>query len=724
MTASPANWPVILAMLLGSSIASAAAAQTQPQTEAQKNTGVLPNITVGPAPDSKSPNITAGSKTTAPEKPTSFSRPRTLQLRLDPKTSQALTPRQLEERARRKVQPPRSLRARQPIKPAPVAATAPKGKAAAAPAAGDKTKAAAQNGGIQVKALGQAKVSAIGLLNTSQGGFGADMWAGTPLPLVMSLLPRLPVAATSPVMQSLRRRLLLTTALPPDEKSGDRGDTSGQEAGRDADRDADPDLAKRGLADRDIDGRALAAARIDRLAAMGDSLAVAQLLKFAPLTMANKVYARVRVDAALLNGNVPEACRMARNKLGGAAGNEVIWQKIMAFCLAVEGQAAQVELYEQLLYENGVEDEAYFTLLSALTSGESEPLDTIVKTGPLHLAMLRTARRAIPGDALRGAAPAVVRAIATSPNASLTLRLEAAERAEAMGVLETDVLARVYASVPFSAEQSARAIALAEQQPGPSAAAILYQVAQIDDQVSGRARALAAAWRNGRTSGRYLTAVRVNLDLTKTIQPDARLAWFAADAGRALLAAGDRAAARAWLMAVIQPALDGQADAAAAMLRLAPLLYVSVKDVQDPHLGAVMETVMANWWQGEVANNGADRYQRAIRLFGLLSALGREVSSDLWLPLLAMPREDAGQSGQGAAASAFSAPPLLLGLDRAAKAGRRGETVLLALLLLGDGGPAVGDSLTLGRIVSALRQVGLEKDAGALALESLLGVGF
>jgi hypothetical protein len=717
MTASPANWPVILAVLLGSAIASAAAAQTQPQTEAQNKTGALPSITIGPAPSSQSPKIPAGPKTTAPAKPPSVSRPRTLQLRLDPKTGQLLTPEQLEERARRKIQPPRSLRARQPVKRAPVAAPA-------FPPA-DKAKAAAQSGvqggGIQVKALGRAKVSAIGLLNTSQGGFGADMWAGTPLPLVMALLPHLPVAATSPVMQSLRRRLLLTTAMPPDERPDEQGETSAQNT--DLNTDQNP---AQGHVGRDLDGQALAAARIERLAAMGDSLAVTQLLKFFPLTMENKVYGRVRVDAALLNGNVPEACRMARNNLGVVARGEVIWQKIMAFCLAVEGQAAQVELYEQLLYENGVEDEAYFTLLSGLTSGESEPLATIFKTEPLHLAMLRSARRAIPGDALRGAAPAVVRAIATSPNASLTLRLEAAERAEAMGVLETDVLARVYASAPFSAEQSARAIDLAEQQPGPSAAAILYQVAQIDDQVSSRARALAASWRNGRTSGRYFTAVRVNLDLTRTIQPDARLAWFAADAGRALLAAGDRAAARAWLMAVIQPAREGQADAAVAMLSLAPLLYVSAKDDQDPHLGAVMETVMANWWQGEVANSGADRYQRAIRLFGLLSALGREVSSDLWLPLFAMPREDTGQASQGPVpvAAAFSAPPLLLGLERAARAGRRGETVLLALLLLGDGGPAAGDSLTLGRIVSALCQVGLEKDAGALALESLLGVGF
>ena len=693
MTVSPAKWgPVLALLLLAPGLASA---QTQPQTQPQTETKELPSVTIGPAPDSKPPTIIAGPKNAAPAKSPAISRPKTLQLRLDPKTGQALTPKQLEERSRRKVQPPRSLRARQPVKPVP----APTDKA--------KSAAPTKSGGIQVKSLGRVKVSAIGLLNAAQGGFGADMWSGTPLSLVMALLPRLPIATTSPATQSLRRRLLLSTALPPEDEAENKT--------RDE--------------DGDEDGSALAAARIERLAAMGDSVAVSQLLEFAPLTVENKVYARVRVEAALLNGNVPEACRMARNNLGGGKGDDVIWQKVMAFCLAIEGQAGQVELYEQLLYENGVEDEAYFTLLSGLTSGEEEPLETIVGTGPLHLAMLRTSRRVIPSDALRGAAPAVVRAIATSPNAALPLRLEAAERAEAMGVLDTEVLARVYASVPFTAEQAAKAIALAEQQPGPSAAAILFQVAQIDDQVTGRAKALAAAWRNGRASGRYLTAVRVNLDVTRLIRPDAALAWFAADAGRALLAAGDRAAAQAWLMAIIQPARDGLPDAAAAMLQLAPLLYVGPGAGQDNRLGtamdSVMDTVMAGWWQGEVANAGAGRYQRAIRLFGLLSALGRDVSGDLWLPLFsARPiSHDADkkadiQGFQGSAAS------LLLGLQRAAKAGRRGETVLFSLLLLGDGGPGTVDTLALGRIISALRQVGLTDDAGALALEGLLGFRF
>ncbi|MBT4487133.1 MAG: hypothetical protein HOK30_26060 [Rhodospirillaceae bacterium] len=698
MNVFPVKWLSALAALtiLPMFLLVVAAAQTQLQkTEAEE----LPSITVGPAPASKSPTIIKAPDTAAPPQRRLGTRPKTLQLRLDPKTGQALTPQQLEDRARRRVQAPRSLRPRQSAQPA----TPPPPGDRATSAGNDSGKVNEATGtrgeGIQVQNLGQAKVSAIGLLNAAQGGLGQDMWAGTRLPLVMALLPRLPAAASSPAMQSLRRRLLVSTALPPAD------DASAADAG-------------------DQDGSALAAARIERLAAAGDSDAVARLLKFAPLTMENAVYARVQVEAELLNGNVREACRMARNFFSGdnvsgpTTDDQAIWQKVMAFCLALDGQAAQVELYEQLLYENGIDDEAYFTLLSGLSGGEVEPLDKIARTGPLHLAMLRAARRAIPADAVKGAAPAVVRAIATSPNASLSLRLEAAERAEAMGILGTEILARVYASVPFSAEQAADAIALAEQQPGPSAAAILYQVARIDDQISGRARALAAAWRNGRRSGRYMTAVRVNLSQTRTIQPDPALAWFAAPAGRALLAAGDRDAARAWLLAVIEPARGGQKDAAAAMLTLAPLLYVDAGAAEDRVLASVMGKVLAGWWQGEVANGGPERYQRAIRLFGLLSALGRDVSGDLWLPLLAAPEREVLQSRQPTSA------PLLIGLDRAAAAGRRGEAVLLSLLLLGDEGPGQGDSMTLGRIVSALRQVGLADDAGAVALEGLLGVGF
>ncbi|MDA1100726.1 MAG: hypothetical protein O2967_17270 [Proteobacteria bacterium] len=622
--------------------------------------------------------------------------PKSLKLHLDPKTGQPLTPGQLKNRDRQSEQTPRPLHPRQPEKPAatPVAGVianpGPRGNV------GENTAANAGSGGIQVKALGRAKLSAIGLLNEADGGFGNGMWSGTPLPLVMGMLPRLPIVTASPLMQSLNRRLLLTTALPPDDAG-----------------------AGSGGADGDDDGSALVALRIERLAAAGNSEAVAQLLKFAPLSSYNGIFAHVRVEAELLAGNVRQACSVVRNQIGasvenGAAGSGVIWQKVMAFCLALDGQSAQVELYEQLLYENGVEDEAFFTLLAGLSSGEVLPLESVGHVEPLHLAMLRAARRAIPADAVEKASPAVLRAIATSPNAALDMRLEAAEQAETLGALPTEVLRRIYASVPFTAEQSADSLMLAKSQPGPSASAILYQVAQIDVQVESRARVLAAAWRNGGRTGRYMTAVRVNLPITRSIKPDANLAWFAAPAGRALLAAGDTEAARAWLMAVVEPARAGQPEAAAAVLALAPLIYIRDAEQNFPTLAPAMEKVMAGWWQGEVANNSTERYQRGLRLFGLLTALGKDVSGKLWLPLFEAPDSDILQAS----------PSLLMGLDRAAASGRTGEVVLLSLLLLGERGPSVIDTIALGKIVSALRRVGLEEDASALALEGLLGAGF
>lgn len=673
-----------------------AQSQNQEQGQADATGKDLPSVTVGPVPNSKSPTMVTepGAKAGPAPTPRRSSAPRTLQLRLDPKTGQALTAEQLQERARRQVQPPRSLRAAQPQPSPAINKLAPAaGTAQTAPKAKSQADASGEAEGIQVKTLGQTKVSAIGLLSEAEGGFGAGMWSGTPMAMVMNLLPRLPVAATSPTMQSLRRRLLVSTALPPDDVNG-----------------------------MDGDGSALVALRIQRLAAAGDSDAVAQLLKFAPLSANNSILAQVRVETELLAGNVGEACRIVRNQLGAdeasdggnTAGSAVAWQKIMAFCLALDGQTAQVELYEQLLYENGVEDEAFFALLANLNSGEAEPLERIARTEPLHLAMLRAARRAIPADAVKQASPAVLRAIATSPNATLPMRLQAAERAEALATLATSVLARVYASVPFSAEQSADALALAKRQPGPSASAILYQVAQIDAQIEGRARALAAAWRNGRRSGNYMTAVRINLDMTRTIAADPKLAWFAAAAGRALLAAGDREAARNWLMAILEPARAGEPEAAAALLTLAPLFYVAAGGQNDPALTPAMAKVLSGWWQGEVANGGAERYQRALRLYGLLAALGKDLPGELWVPLFEAPARDIPQAS----------PSLLMGLERAAAGQRKGEVVLLSLLLLGERGPALSDTMTLGRVVAALRGIGLVEDAEAMALEGLLGAGF
>jgi hypothetical protein len=62
-------------------------------------------------------------------------------------------------------------------------------------------------------------------------------------------------------------------------------------------------------------------------------------------------------------------------------------------------------------------------------------------------------------------------------------------------------------------------------------------------------------------------------------------------------------------------------------------------------------------------------------------------------------------------------------MKHAAAQNRRGETVLLALLALGPGGPATATADTLSEVAAALRAVRLEKDARRLALEAALARG-
>jgi len=672
MNVSPDNCAAIVMFLAAFSL-------TQGSALAQENkiNGDLPKITIGQAPISVSPKIENKNPVKLQDIGQSEIKEKSLQLRLHPKTGKPLSAQQMKEKIQEThTQLPRPLRAKRP---------------AVSTIRAQRENKNFKAKGIQTKTLERAKVSAIGLLTEAKGGFGEQMWAGTPLALVLKLLPQLPVEAFSPVIQSLRRRLLISSAVPPEDRPGS-GDVSVL----------------------DPDGSALVAARIERLAAAGDSKSVNQLLKFNPLTVENSIYSQVRLRSELLNGNVREVCRMTRNHLGSNQNTEasLMWQKIMAFCLVLEGQDSQVDLYQQVLYENGIEDEAYFNILLGLSSGEFEPLEGLVRTEPLHLAMLRAARRVIPDNASESASPEVLHAIATSPNASLTLRLEAAERAEAMGTLSAGVLRRIYASVALSAEQAADAIALADKQPSPSSRAILYQVVQIDSQIEGRARALSAAWRNGLRSGRYFTAVRANLPETRAIEPSAELAWFAGAAGRALLIAGDRVGAMAWLMAMVPLARDGHPDAAAAVLELAPLLQFGAKEGGDTQLASIIGNVLQGWWQGEVAKNDTNRYQNATRLFTALASLGHNIPAELWFPLYEMSTENQ-SSKQGH-------PALLLGLERAAEAKRRGEVVLLSLLLLGNDGPKSSDTITLGRILSALREVSLEKDAASLAIEGLM----
>ena len=529
---------------------------------------------------------------------------------------------------------------------------------------------------IEVGALEAVDPSSIGLLSEEQGGLGLEMWAGTRRALVERLLPRLPMGTSSRAMQSLARRLLLSTAVAPEEPAR---------------------------------GPSLLALRVERLAAGGLSNDTNALLELVPPGLNDVALARARLDSLLLAGDMTRACAIARNLV--EQHGDPIWQKASAFCHALDGQTSRVELYEQLLHEVGHEDPAFFILLAALTGRDAPPLESLRAAMPLHLAMLRSARRAVPEDAAENATPLILRAIALSASASPSLRLVAAERAAAAGALSTKALRQIYDGMPFTLEERAGALNIVENEPGAISNALLYQVAGLEALPSGRARTLQAAFRRATAIDHIAMIARTNKAVLKSLPPTPELSWFASDAGRALLVVGEVGGALDWLMMARNSASANSTESVRVVLDLWPLLLIG----DDRQRVPFEPRILAKWWQAQGAHEAAERFARAGLFYALLEALGYSVPAESWAELY-----------DAAAGESESAPPPVLqqGLAKASDAVRTGETVLLALLVLDEGGPAAASATTLTQVITSLRRLGLEQDARAVALEAMLARGF
>ncbi|MCH7543507.1 MAG: hypothetical protein IIB65_07700 [Proteobacteria bacterium] len=542
---------------------------------------------------------------------------------------------------------------------------------------------------IKVSELKAIDPESVGLLDDASGGFGIDMWRGTGRSLVERLLPKLPAAVPSTVMRSLTRRLLLSSATPPEGPGS---------------------------------GRSLVAMRVEKLAAMGDPKVVGDLLRVAPSRLEDEALARARIDNAFLTNDNAGACSQIRALIRQYQG--AYWQKALSFCQALAGEHARAALGAGLLRELGHgDDQVFFTLIAALGGDKGAVVESLPKPAPLHLAMLRAARQRLPEDVLQTADAAILRTVAISPNAALDLRLEAAERAEAVGALPSDSLAQIYASVTFSPEQLANAFSQAEADRGPRGRALLYQATAIQSVPTAQAEILRKAWALARESGGYQTSVRVHLPTLGGIAPAMELAWFAEEAGRALLIAGRYQAAAAWLALTRQASPPGAADAMGGAGtqtgqgagQAAENSFWSLIQLADATDSLAWEADALNkWWESSKSAGTDGLRARATALFTLLEAFDKPVDAKLWQPLLEGPHFESVK---------LPAPALLHALNSAAAERRIGATVLLTLICLGEDGPTGADPLLLRAVISGLREVGLEKEARALAVEAAIGAG-
>ena len=526
--------------------------------------------------------------------------------------------------------------------------------------------------GIEVGELAELDPDSGGILDASMGGLGVDMWAGTDRARLLRLLPQLPANYDSPALHDLARRLLLSSAIAPTRDETD-AETS------------------------------LIGLRIERLAAMGLAGAVAEMMAIAPAPETDGVLSRLHIDNRLQLNDNEGACQ------GAGAGAEVLdpiyRDRVAIFCSVLAGDKEAAGFSANLLREGGdLDDPAFFSLADALTAGTRPKVKSLTDPAPLLLAMAAAAAAKLPSDVLETRSPLMLRALADNPLVSDSVQLAAAERAATTGAIAPARLAERYAAMKFSDKELDNALSIAEGDYSPRNRALLYQAAALQKLPVARAAAIQKAWELAAADGTYRLGVGVYQPELEALQPTAELAWFAPTAARALYLLNQPERALAWTAAARRFAREPEEKQAAAVLW--PLTALAE--------GSATGSGHRRWLSAMAKVNAAEADMKAGFAYSLFEAMGERVSDDLWEALLR----------GGARAGVLAPDPAYMRAFRiAASAGRRGETVLLAILLLGGGNLAEGGPALLSEIVIGLRKVGLENEARRLAIEAVLAGG-
>ena len=527
---------------------------------------------------------------------------------------------------------------------------------------------------IQVEGLSEIDPNSVGSLSVENGGFGEDMWLGTPRFLIERLLPQLPVAIRSPALRDLQRRLLLSSAaMPPASEENS----------------ATP-------------APSLISTRIAALQNMGAFKDAQKLTALTPKRATDPGLLRLQAQDKLFSNDYGSACQIVDTV--GEYLTKPYWQQLLVFCQSLQGDTKGATFGAELLAESRVvEDPAFFELVDRLTTTSDAPIESLPNPKPLHLAALRTAQIMIPDDAIVSTTPAVLRTIGVSPNARLETRLEAAERAVEFGAMPATRLAEIYMAEKFHPDELNNALSLAAADRSPRGRALLFQAAQIESLPLSRAAVLAKALEIATEENRYLHVIDVYHTPLANLAASSELAWFAPEAARALYTLDRPLPARNWLTELRNAsARNPQLASAIAGVWLIGLLTDSSGTDEN------FEANLLTWIQHHKNSDKKGWTTKAAAGLRLLETIGYVVPDEAWWQVL---------DGHGLAETQRSRPGLRTAIIRAAAGGRRAETVMLILLRFGETGPDISDVDAVADAVGALRTIGLESEAKRLILE-------
>ncbi|MEE2661409.1 MAG: hypothetical protein VYB39_00140 [Pseudomonadota bacterium] len=537
------------------------------------------------------------------------------------------------------------------------------------------TPRALEEGAIVVNKLKSVDPDTVGLVSLEQGGLPLNLWKGTDWKLVKALMRRTPVGPRSKVLRNLAKRVLITSAVVPVSKP---------------------------------ENVSFIALRVGRLLAMGEIKDALSLLQTATTAREDQDLSKTRIEVLFYSNDNATGCKGVRDNVKKYTG--IYWSQATAYCLALSGEHARAALIADLLRERAEDIEPiFFVAIDSLAGADEVDVPELNSPSALHIAMMRAAKLFIPEDFIRNADTAALRAIVSAPNTDLPTRLLAAEKALRFGVLSSEKLIHLYRRIPFSADELKRPFAAAETSWEPWTRALILRSAAAQRVPLAKAEILTQAWQIGRERRAFAEIVKASLPIVLSINPESQLNWFAIDAARALFGGGYLEEGFDWYKLVLnERGYDNVAKSAErALWHLAVL--------SDSELSVTISTKrLHQWFESEIEKDSEKGLVKALTFFSLLEALDINVSPKLWLKVLDVTLQ--------------SAEPQLnlawhISLKHASRSKRVGETILLSIIGGGEVGSEEMALEDMTVVIRALKEVGLEREARALAIETAIANG-
>ena len=553
----------------------------------------------------------------------------------------------------------------------------------------DYPQAINKNNEVMITELPITNIRWIGNLGKKDGGLGLEMWKGTDSTFALTILKLLPVNAPSPAMRNLAKRLLLSDAFQPSKKE-EKGLQAISPSGK-------PIISE----DQEATFLPL---RFAKLASLGAKNELIELGNLIPAEDMLGVLAKEAIYARLLSGETVKVCdeviELAKRT------NESYWRKALIVCQLILGNRDDALLSLELLLAE-LDSEDKFSKLIYTLADETNKIEFDINS--IYFKILIAV---LPGQQLDkhrlNLEPSGLSVVAKNVNLSWKIRMLAAEKAVLAGSLSSIYLGELATQFKFEENIFSRAASESKSMEGFMARALLLKAAALNTSFIERARFLRLLLDSADSDEIFQVYASVIMPILLTIKPRQDLIWFASSATRASIAGGNYILASEWL-AVLGKTLDLDYEASGSLLRLLPLIAIAGQPLPKPF----SEEQATDVWSGLSDNfSREDKEKRASRLLVLLSAMGIEPRAGAWKNVISSKNIFEMEN--------IPVTALRYQLLDAAKNNRIAEVVSISLIMLGAEGPSKSGLVALNAVIRALREIGLEADARAIAIEAAI----